>query len=63
MNDKYHGRGTLEEPDYIYTGEFKEGFFDGEGTIKYRNGETFIGRFKAGEKIQGKHLLQDGSYY
>lgn len=62
-NDKYQGYGSLEEDDYTYIGMFSEGLFDGEGKIKYKNGETFQGIFKAGNRISGVHVMIDGSYY
>lgn len=53
----------MESGDFFYTGSFADGVFDGEGTIKYRNGETFIGRFRNGERIVGRHSMPDGSFY
>jgi len=47
----------------MYTGSFREGVFEGEGVIKYRNGETFKGIFKAGERAVGRHSMPDTSYY
>jgi len=38
----------LEEVEYIYTGDFKDGLFDGDGIIRYKNGETLAGKFRAG---------------
>lgn len=43
------GTGKAVLPDgSIYLGEFKEGLFEGKGTLKWRNGEEYSGDFKAG---------------
>ena len=33
-----------------YSGEFKDNLYNGSGTIKYLNGDTFIGQFRNGKK-------------
>ena len=34
-----------------YTGEFNEyGSFHGQGTSKYKNGETYVGGFRGGKR-------------
>lgn len=31
--------------------------------MKYKTGETFTGKFKNGERVEGKLTMPDGSYY
>ena len=42
--------GTLMTQDPVYTGSVKNGKPHGKGFIKYRNGDTYEGKFRNGEK-------------
>jgi hypothetical protein len=47
-----------------YTGEFKKGKFDGQGTLNFTNGETYIGQFKEGNaQGMGLHIKANGERY
>ena len=45
-NDKKHGFGTFNTNVGTYVGEFKEDFFDGNGTMKWKNNDIYEGEFK-----------------
>lgn len=51
---KMDGNGLITYSDNIkilsYSGEFKDNLYNGSGTIRYPNGDTFIGQFKDGKK-------------
>ena len=62
-NDQYHGQGTLRKNTFIYTGEFKNGKFDGYGIIDYRTEEmTYKGYFKNGLRHGKGKLTSFGDY-
>lgn len=63
MDNKYNGRGKLITEEYVYEGQFKDNLFNGDGIIRYHNGEIFQGSFVEGEKHIGHHSYPDGSYY
>ena len=47
-----------------YTGEFRKGKFDGQGTLNFSNGETYIGQFKEGNaQGMGLHIKTNGDRY
>jgi hypothetical protein len=51
----YVGTGILEYAGGdVYEGEFVNGLKDGQGTIKYVNGEKFVGTFKKGRIWSGE---------
>jgi hypothetical protein len=31
--------------------------------MRYKNGETFAGKFRVGERVLGRHTMPDGSFY
>ncbi|SDF00403.1 MORN repeat-containing protein [Pricia antarctica] len=63
--DDYTGRAVCEyDNGYIYTGEFKNGSWHGEGTLRYTNGDVYEGEWKNGQRHgQGKFTYADGDYY
>lgn len=42
-NGEWHGQGMLTRNGVIYIGSFIEGYFEGDGTIIYENGNKYIG--------------------
>jgi hypothetical protein len=51
--------GTLEKPNGVkYTGEFKNDLPDGEGVQVYPNGDTFRGKFKGGDPVNGAYEVK-----
>jgi hypothetical protein len=44
--DCVYGYGTWSYLGNIYVGEFKNGEFNGQGTITYKNGSKYTGEFK-----------------
>jgi hypothetical protein len=44
-------------------GGFRKGFFEGEGTYFFSNGDTFSGIFQEGKPTNGKYTFADGSVY
>lgn len=51
------------DDELVYEGSFKNGLFEGEGVIRYKNGEIFTGKFKEGNKSVGRHVMADSSFY
>lgn len=48
-----HGQGTLDQTNSdgtIYSGTFFEGKYDGNGTVKYRDGSKYEGLWRTGER-------------
>lgn len=43
-----HGKGTLKGPDGVYDGDFVHGVREGNGEMKFTDGSTCRGAFKAG---------------
>ena len=43
--DCNNGFGTWEDNDFKYIGQFKEGFFNGQGTVIFNDGESYTGEF------------------
>ena len=43
--DCNNGFGTWEDKDFKYIGQFKEGFFNGQGTVIFNDGESYTGEF------------------
>ena len=50
LNDKITGEGILITDDERYEGYFKDGLFDGKGTLVDGKGNYYIGEFKNGLK-------------
>lgn len=49
-----HMNGYHEEVEaengYVYTGDFLNGYYNGEGTVKYTDGSTYVGEWKQGKR-------------
>ena len=43
--DCNNGFGTWEDTDFKYIGQFKDGFFNGQGTAIFNDGESYTGEF------------------
>ena len=57
MNGTFEGHGTYKSKDHVYTGPFKNGTFNGNGTLTYANGNVYSGPFLNGEPHGfGKYL-------
>lgn len=63
--DCFETKSTVEfkENRDKYTGDFKRGFFEGEGTYFFSNGDKFSGIFQEGKPIKGKYTFTNGSIY
>ena len=58
------GKGTYIGDRYEYSGEFKEGKFNGQGTLTWANGDMYVGEFKNGTfHGQGTYTYLNGSKY
>ena len=31
--------------------------------MRYKSGDTYVGLFRSGEKVRGRHQMPEGSYY
>lgn len=60
-NDRFHGRGKLQEPGYVYEGSFLAGVRSGHGKEVYGNGEQYEGEFSQGLR-NGQGLLRLPSF-
>ena len=69
---KRNGHGQYVEPQTSssaggmsrYRGEFRDGLFDGFGTLEYASGAVFVGNWKGGVMHGlGKYTWPDGSYF
>jgi len=47
----------------IYKGYFKNALFDGEGKFSWPNGDTFDGKFKIGQKVEGTYTHLNGDKF
>ena len=59
-----NGFGTWEDADFKYIGQFENGFFQGQGTVIFDDGETYTGEFK--EDLfngYGTYIFSNGSKY
>ena len=62
-NDMYHGKGNLKTNEFVYTGEFVEGKFNGYGIIEYIIKEAvYKGFFKDGLKHGKGKFTTFGNY-
>lgn len=53
-----HGHGVAYLPDgSFYNGEFKDGLFNGNGTLVWNNGVNYVGEFRHG-RMHGKGVMQ-----
>ena len=43
--DCNNGFGTWEDTDFKYIGQFEDGFFNGQGTVIFNDGESYTGEF------------------
>lgn len=56
-----HGEGIAKGNGYIYEGEFKKGYPDGNGTLTMKDGSIFKGEWKDGDVYgYGELTKQDG---
>lgn len=55
-DQKAEGKSVTALDGSVYTGSLRNGFYDGEGTLKKTDGTLYVGTFKAG-KYEGKGLL------
>lgn len=64
VNGLMHGEGTISNETYTYKGNFKDGFFNGNGKITYSNGISYEGEFQ-NSLYHGKGIFfdEDGSRY
>jgi hypothetical protein len=56
-NNRFHGRGRLQEPGYVYEGSFLAGVRSGHGKEVYESGEQYEGEFSQGLR-NGHGLLR-----
>ncbi len=58
------GRTEVKNREYSYSGDMKNGLFDGHGRLVYRMGDTYEGEFRMG-KCQGKgvYSFRNGALY
>ncbi|MBC7775074.1 MAG: hypothetical protein H7246_06505 [Phycisphaerae bacterium] len=64
LKGEFAGAGTFETSAYIYKGEFKDGLFEGTGTLTYKNGDLYNGSFKEGQMSgSGTYKYGNGDYY
>ncbi|CAF0860137.1 unnamed protein product [Didymodactylos carnosus] len=47
----------------VYLGDFKDGEFDGHGTLHYANGAKYEATWKNGIALEGKYTFPDGLAY
>ena len=59
------GFGTAKLPDSsVYEGEFRNGLFNGKGTLTQRNGTCYEGEFRDGLfEGRGKLAISNGTIY
>lgn len=64
QGDCFEGFGTWEGEDYKYTGQFKDGYFNGQGTTVFEYGDIHIGGYKD-DLFNGKgvYTFVDGDIY
>ena len=63
VNDKYEGFGALFNNGEKYTGDFKEGNYNGNGTLYKSNGDIFEGEFFEGKLKNGTITYKNGDSY
>lgn len=56
VHSKFHGKGILKHPQYVYTGDFRDSKPDGVGRFELKNGAKYEGEVKLG-KPEGKGKL------
>jgi len=58
-----YGTHTMEDGD-IYSGAFKEGYYEGAGKYTYPDGTTYVGQFEKDQFYgQGTYTYDDGRVY
>ena len=58
------GRGTWNDPDARYEGDFVNGRFDGKGVMTYQSGNRHDGQYKEGKRTGvGKFIFATGTTY
>jgi hypothetical protein len=64
FNFRIHGKGKYTFTDgKVYVGDFKDGQFDGIGTIHFTNGDKYEAEWKDGIAIKGQFTFKDGLKY
>jgi hypothetical protein len=57
-------QGSRQYPDGVYVGEFRNGGFNGQGTLTYANGQKYVGEFRDNKfNGQGTATHPDGTKY
>lgn len=59
FNDKYHGVGTQQWPEFVYDGEYKAGRRHGKATHYYRDGRISNVCYKEGKKFSEDEVVLD----
>ena len=56
--------GVINQPDFVFIGEWKNGSVDGHGTFTSTDGEKYVGEFKGNKRNgQGTLTFADGDKY
>ncbi|MBQ4035094.1 MAG: hypothetical protein II623_06505, partial [Paludibacteraceae bacterium] len=61
-----NGKGIYTDVDngWVYDGTFKDGLFEGKGTITYKSGAKYTGDFKLGKREgKGTYTYPTGDIY
>ena len=56
------GYGVKQTDDGIYSGDFEDGEFHGQGLYKYNNGDSYNGSFLKGKKYGAGRLISGGEH-
>ena len=57
-------QGTEQTTEYRYVGEFKDGYFEGQGVMTHVSGDKYVGEFKFGAGHgQGTYTFVNGDKY
>merc|ERR1711964_304118 len=46
-----------------YNGQLKNGRIHGQGTLKWKNGDVYTGKFENNLRVEGKMAYREGSIY
>ena len=64
LNGYPHEQGEYTFPNKtVYKGDFREGMFDGQGTLFFPNGGKFEARWAAGRLLKGTYFFKDNLEY
>ncbi len=56
----FNGEGTYSYGMFKYQGMFKDGVFDGPGTVYMKSGAKFKGEWAKGKMVSGGYIFADG---